>query len=95
MADDKFRVWEFADADTTDAEICRVHGLSGETAGAGAADPSAIDFSWHQRNFEDAVNALRERRPPRVDGREGRRAVELICAIYQSAQKEGVQVPVR
>ncbi|MGI9522564.1 MAG: Gfo/Idh/MocA family protein [Hyphomicrobiaceae bacterium] len=95
MTDDSFRVWEFADANATDAEIRRAHGLSGNTTGAGAADPSAIDFSWHQRNFEDAVEALREGRPPRIDGREGRRAVELIRAIYQSAQNGGAQVPVK
>ena len=60
--------------------------------GAGAADPSAIDFSWHQRNFEEAVAALDEGRPSIVSGQEGRRAVELICAIYESAKNGGQRI---
>jgi len=32
----------------------------------------------------DFVDAIRNNRPPKVDGREGRKAVALICAIYES-----------
>jgi len=36
--------------------------------------------------FEDFVAALRAGRAPMVDGTEGRKAVELILAIYRSAK---------
>jgi predicted dehydrogenase len=36
---------------------------------------------------EDMVSVVREGKKPLVDGREGRRAVELIHAIYQSARE--------
>ena len=93
MSDDKFRVWEFANAQPVDSDVRRDFGLrsdsAGAKAGAGAADPAAIDFSWHQRNFEDAIAALRDKRTPAIDGHEGRRAVALINAIYRSAESGG------
>jgi len=89
MSDDKFRVWEFLHAKPEDADIRRNLGSSAGAAGAGAANPSAIDFSWHQRNFEDVIEALRDQRTPAIDGREGRRSVALINAIYRSAAAGG------
>ena len=52
-------------------------------------DPKAIDFQWHQRNFEDALGGLDKGQPPSVDGSEGRKAVELITAIYESIREGG------
>ena len=77
MSDDRFRVWEFSDETAGDDEIREVYKIDASSAGAGAADPSAIDFSGHQRNFEDAIAAFREGRAPSVDGRQARRAVHL------------------
>jgi UDP-N-acetyl-2-amino-2-deoxyglucuronate dehydrogenase len=57
-----------------------------DTGKGGAADPKAISFVGHQRQFEDFVTALSAGRAPMVDGREGRKAVELILAIYRSAR---------
>lgn len=94
MADDKFRAWEFRDARPEDADIREAYGLATAAAGAGAADPKAIDFTWHQRNFEDAIAALDAGRTPSVDGREARRAVALIRAIYDSAAAGGAEVEV-
>jgi UDP-N-acetyl-2-amino-2-deoxyglucuronate dehydrogenase len=92
MVDDKFSVWEFADSESGDEQILKDFGVDAEAGGAGAADPSAIDFSWHQRNFEEAVAAVREGRDSFVNGHEGRKAVELICAIYESAKNGGQKV---
>ncbi len=77
MSDDRFRVWEFSDEAAGDDEIREAHKIDASSAGAGAADPSAIDFSGHQRNFEDAIAAFREGRAPSVDGWQARRAVHL------------------
>ena len=94
LSDDRFRVWEFAEETAEDNRIRKELGMGADSGGAGASDPSSIDFSWHQRNFEDAVAALRERRAPQVSGHEARRAVALIRAIYQSAQSGGEKVEV-
>lgn len=89
MSDDKFRVWEFANENEKDEEIRQQFGLNENDAGAGAADPSAIDFVWHQRNFEDVLDALDRGTKPLVDGLEGRRSIALLNAIYRSAANGG------
>jgi predicted dehydrogenase len=57
-------------------------------ASGGASDPAAISHIYHARQLRDFVQAIQTGRPPMVDGREGRRAVETILAIYES-QKTG------
>ena len=89
MSDDKFRVWEFRRPRPEDDDVRKHLGVNDNAAGAGAADPSAIDFAWHQRNFEDAIRSLEERSAPAIDGHEGRRSVALINAIYRSAAAGG------
>ena len=63
-----------------------------EGGGAGANDPKAIGHAWHRSNLEDAIAAIRAGRQPAVNGAEGRKAVELILALYQSAQNGGTAV---
>src|SRR5262249_47068033 len=53
-------------------------------ASGGSADPKAISHEGHRRQLADFVAAVHENRPPKVDGREGKRAVDLICAVYES-----------
>jgi UDP-N-acetyl-2-amino-2-deoxyglucuronate dehydrogenase len=50
----------------------------------GAADPKAISHEGHRRQLADFVQAIRTNTAPQVDGREGKKAVELIRAIYES-----------
>ena len=95
MTDDKFRVWEFQEKKPEDEQIRAEHGFNADAGGAGAADPAAISFLWHQWNFEDVVAALREGRKPLVDGAEGRRAIALIRAMYESSARGGEKVEVR
>ena len=92
LADEKFRVWDFAEAKPEDEEVLATLMMNFEGGGLGANDPKAINFTGHQRNFEDVVQAIREGRPPKVDGTEARRAVALICAIYESAKNGGKRV---
>jgi len=94
MADEKFRVWDFAEKRPEDEEILATLMQGSDVKGLGANDPSAINFAGHQSNFEDVVKAIQEGRPPRVDGKEARRAVALICAIYESARNDGAKVEV-
>ncbi len=75
-----------------DAERAQVLSEYGGQATGGAADPMAISFENHRRQYEDLFAALDEGRPPAVDGREGIRSVELIEAIYASVAE---RAPVR
>ena len=92
LADEKFRVWDFAESAPEDEQV-RAELMQGSDAkGLGANDPKAINFTGHKLNFEDVVKAIKEGRSPSVDGREARRAVALICAIYESARNNGAKV---
>ena len=50
------------------------------------ASPVVSDASAHQRVIEDFVHAIRTNRVPSCDGREGRRSVQLVEAIYAAAR---------
>jgi UDP-N-acetyl-2-amino-2-deoxyglucuronate dehydrogenase len=54
--------------------------------GSGATDPMAIGFEMHRRQIVDMIEAIRDGRPPAIQGAEARRSVEIIRAIYQSAE---------
>jgi predicted dehydrogenase len=54
-------------------------------ASGGSSNPAAISHVGHARQLTDFVQAIETGRPPLVDGREGRKAVEVILAIYQAA----------
>jgi predicted dehydrogenase len=61
--------------------------MAGKTeTGGGAADPSAISHHGHTMLFDEFVAAINDNRAPAIDGHEGRRSVEVIRAIYDSAQ---------
>src|SRR5947208_250778 len=54
-------------------------------ASGGSSNPAAISHVGHARQLHDFVAAIETGREPLVDGREGRRAVEVILGIYRSA----------
>jgi predicted dehydrogenase len=54
-------------------------------AEGGASNPAAISHEYHRRQLADFVQAIESGGKPLVDGREGRKAVEVILAIYRSA----------
>lgn len=55
---------------------------------SGASGPETANAGPHTAAYHDYIAAIRERRPPLVDGREGRRSVEVIEAIYRSARQD-------
>ena len=97
MRDNTFTVWDFKRKKPTDKKIKQKFQADIDEAGAGAADPSAIDFSGHQKNFENAVRSLKTGKKPLVDGQEARKSIEIILAIYRSALKGGkpVKLPLK
>ncbi len=88
LSDESFRVWDFAEQRPEDKEI-RANLMTGSAAGLGANDPTAINFSGHQKCFEDFVQAVASNETPAIDGQEARKAVALIQAIYASARANG------
>ena len=92
LADEKFKVWDFAEAQEIDKHVHENLMVGGEEAGLGANDPNAINFTGHQRNFEEVVESIEQGRPCSVSGYEARKAVEVICAIYDSARNDGAWV---
>jgi UDP-N-acetyl-2-amino-2-deoxyglucuronate dehydrogenase len=89
LRDDKLTAFEFVVPHAGDAQHLAP---ATEGAGAGANDPKAIGHAWHRLNLEDAIAAIRSHGRPSVDGTEGRKAVELILALYTSAQSGGVPI---
>lgn len=54
--------------------------------GSGATNPMAITSVGHEAQISDMVDAINQSRPPVVDGREARKAIEIISAIYRSSE---------
>ena len=52
----------------------------------GAADPSDISFEGHRRQFEELMAAVDSGKKIQLDAREARKAVELVLAVYESAE---------
>ena len=71
----------------------RAAGNGGDGAGTGAAaDPAAIDVASHAAQIADLLAAIDEGREPAVSGQDGRDALEIVCAVYESA-RTGRTVP--
>ena len=85
LEEEDLKLWQFEEELETDKDI-RDNYLTKTESGGGASDPSAIGYHGHQRQFEDFCRALDEGRYPLVDGREARKSVEIILAIYESAK---------
>lgn len=84
LEDDRIARWEFRAVRPEDDAI-RAGGAA-NALGSGASDPKAINTEGHRRQLQDLVDALRDNRPPALDGREGRKAVAFVNAIYASAK---------
>ena len=76
--------WDFTPETPEDAEVRRRFAVKVGASG-GSSNPAAISHEGHARQLADFVRAIRTDTAPLVDGREGRRAVELIEAVYHSA----------
>jgi UDP-N-acetyl-2-amino-2-deoxyglucuronate dehydrogenase len=83
IEDNRIVRWSFAEEQPGDAEISGQFSVGAATLG-GAADPTAIDVNGHRLLVEDFVASVRNRSKPLVDGAEGKKAVDFVCAIYAS-----------
>ena len=79
---DDVTLWQFRHPLPADASLQ----AAPSAPNSGASDPRAISHAGHRDQLIDFLRALDENRPALVDGREGRKAVEIIRAIYHSAE---------
>ena len=56
------------------------------SAPSAAATPAGLKIAGHAAQIGDLLNAIDERRAPSVTGEDGRAALEIVCAVYESAR---------
>ena len=71
----ELKTWNFTDPDEMDNDIWDKY----------AKVPAEIAWN-HTEFFKDVINSLRDDKKGLIDGLEGRKSVELINAIYESAE---------
>jgi predicted dehydrogenase len=76
--------WEL-DPETAEDRQIKARFAQRTGASGGSSNPAAISHEGHRRQLADFVRAVQSGTRPAVDGREGRRAVEVILGIYESA----------
>lgn len=54
----------------------------------GASDPTAFPTKYHEMQISDMIDAIINDKEPLVNLYEGRKAVEIILAIYESSKKD-------
>jgi UDP-N-acetyl-2-amino-2-deoxyglucuronate dehydrogenase len=59
-----------------------------------ASSAVVSDFRGHQALLEDFLQAITRNTTPVCDGREGRRSIALVEAIYRAARNSGTTVDV-
>jgi UDP-N-acetyl-2-amino-2-deoxyglucuronate dehydrogenase len=79
--------WEFAQYDDADREA---------EALRAAPNPLSVYGSGHQAYYENVIRVLDGDAAPGTDGREGRKSLELLLGIYESARTgQDVHLPLR
>jgi predicted dehydrogenase len=87
---DDITLWNFQEKVPSDNDV--LASIAGQTGfKAGASDPRGITHIGHRDQLADFLRAIDSNSSPIVDGREGRKSVEIIRAIYRSA-KTGMMV---
>lgn len=85
LEEESLKAWNFAKQTKRD-EALLARMADNTKTGGGAADPAAIGHHGHSLQFRDVLEAIKKGRKPLIDGPEGRRSVEIILAIYKSAE---------
>jgi UDP-N-acetyl-2-amino-2-deoxyglucuronate dehydrogenase len=74
---------EIARADLRDGGDRRASQPDGAAA---AADPAALTVAGHAAQIADFLTAIEQGRQPLVSAQSGRDALEIVCAVYESAR---------
>lgn len=89
VEEENILTWKFDEERDEDKEI-RAKYSGDYSSGGGVSDPKAISDTGHIRQLKDFVGAVDSGRSPAVDAIEARKAVELVLAIYESAEKKRI-----
>ena len=92
VTDEKLAYLRTRDGDSAPADGAS-SGSAGDDAVRAAGVPLHIDDA-HRAQYLDFIAAVRDQRPPLVTTADGRRALALVLAIYESAATGGRPVPV-
>jgi predicted dehydrogenase len=84
LAVNKIETWRFADA-------AAVGDTEDKVLNPDEKDPPTVYGFGHEALFRDFVDAIEQNREPLVSGERGKKALEIILAIYKS-QKTGLPV---
>lgn len=88
LENDRLTTWKLADPEMESA------GTADPVMADGSSDPAAIGCAGHQRTLAGFAAAITGQAPPSLAGADGRAAVSLVQAIYESARR-GVPVEPR
>lgn len=77
--------WEFAKKNSED-KIINDELAKANISHGGVSDPADINFAGHQKQIEDMMHSIETGDDPLIDGLEGRKSVEIVLAIYESAR---------
>lgn len=86
LAVNKMETWRFADAEA-------VGDTEDKILDPDAKDPPTVYGSGHTALFADLLDAIEQNREPLVSGEKGKKALEIILAIYKS-QKTSLPVDI-
>ena len=88
LAVNKIETWRFADAEK--------HGdTEDKVVNPNVKDPDSVYGHGHPAMFADFVDAIKKDREPFVSGSKGKKALEIILAIYKSMkEKRPVDLPI-
>jgi predicted dehydrogenase len=95
VSESGLKTYKFREERPADQELVdRVNAVAaGQTRGAGAAADIGLDL--HARNIADIFQAWEAGRDAETSGAEGRKAVAIITALYESARQDGAPVDVK
>ncbi len=82
---DQVLLWHFEKSKPKDRAVVDKLMNQDESSG-GASDPKTISCAGHTEQLRDFIKAIQIGKKPKITGDEGRKAVEIVLAIYQSAR---------
>jgi len=76
--------WQFQNEIASDDNFRIKYDVANSSAG-GVADPAAISHNGHWLQMIDFISAIENNSNPLIDAIEGKKSVEIVTAIYESA----------
>jgi predicted dehydrogenase len=81
--------WDFKNPTPAD-DIIKQSMAAANVSHGGVSNPADISIAGHKNQIEDMIRAVQTGTQPAVDGIEGRKSVEIVLAVYESARSERI-----